>query len=163
MTIKELSQLFFLRREIETLQDQLQTIRADIDVCKRQLAERRRDAYSGGLGSPEISDMPKGPHRDGSPTEDAALSVVRAEEQLQEKLRACVDLENRISDRQARCVSERLKLEAFIDGVTEPMIRLAMTYRFVNGFSWNETAAAIGGRVKGESVRRSVNRYVDEH
>lgn len=163
MTIKELSQLFYLKREAESLQDQLQTVRADIDVCKRQLTERRRDAYSGGLGSPEISDMPKGPHRDGSPTEDAALSVVRAEEQLQEKLRQCVEIENKISDRQSRIVAERLKLENYIDTVADPMIRLALTYRFVNGFSWNETAAAIGGRAKGESVRRSVNRYIDEH
>ena len=163
MTIKELSGLYYLKKEIALLEDQLSKVKADIDVCKRQLTEIRRDAHSGGIGSPVISDMPKGPQKTESTTERAALRIVQAEERLQRMLKNYTDIESRISNRQARCVEQRAKLEAYFDSVKDPTIRLAMTYRFVNGFSWNEVAAILGGKNKGESVRRMINRYVTEN
>lgn len=163
MTIKELSGLYYLKREIELLQDQLAKVKADIDVCKRQLTEIRRDAHSGGIGSPVISDMPKAPQSTESTTERAALMVAQAEERLKKKLIDYRKIEMRISKRQAQCVEKRLVLEHYIDTVTDDSIRMAMSCRFVSGFSWNEVAAAMGGRVKGESIRRAVNRYVAEN
>lgn len=163
MTIKELSGLYFLKKEIELLQDQLAKIKADIDVCKRQLTEIRREAHSGGVGSPVISDMPKGPQSTESMTERAAVRIVQAEERLQKKLKDYREIERTISKRQAQSVEKRLKIEQYIDTVEDDSIRAAMSCRFVSGFSWNEVAAAMGGKIKGESIRRAVNRYVDEH
>ena len=163
MTIKELSGLYFLKKEIALLEDQLAKVKADIDVCKRQLTEIRRDAHSGGVGSPVISDMPKGPQSTESTTERAALRIVQAEERLQKKLKDYRQIEKTISNRQAQCVEKRLMLEKYIDTVEDNSMRLAMSYRFISGFSWAEVAAALGGRAKGESIRRAVNRYIDEH
>ena len=163
MTIKELSGLYFLKKEIALLEDQLAKVKADIDVCKRQLTEIRREAHSGGVGSPVISDMPKGPQSTESTTERAALRIVQAEERLQKKLKDYRQIEKTISNRQAQCVEKRLMLEKYIDTVEDNSMRLAMSYRFISGFSWAEVAAALGGRAKGESIRRAVNRYIDEH
>ena len=163
MTIKELSGLYFLKKEIELLQDQLAKIKADIDVCKRQLTEIRREAHSGGVGSPVISDMPKGPQSTESMTERAAVRVIQAEERLQKMLRGYRDIEATISRRQAQCVEKRQRLEAYIDTVEDDSIRAAMSYRFVGGFSWNEVAAAMGGRNRGESVKQAVSRYIRSH
>ena len=163
MTIKELSGLYFLKKESELLQDQLAKVKADIDVCKRQLTEIRREAHSGGVGSPVISDMPKGPQSTESMTERAALRIVQAEERLQKKLKDYREIERTISNRQARSVEKRLKLEAYIDTVEDDSIRAAMSYRFVSGFSWNEVAAAMGGRNRGESVKQAVSRYIRNH
>lgn len=163
MTIKELSGLYFLKKEIALLEDQLAKVKADIDVCKRQLTEIRREAHSGGVGSPVISDMPKGPQSTESTTERAALRIVQAEERLQKKLKDYRQIEKTISNRQAQCVEKRLMLEKYIDTVDDNSMRLAMSYRFISGFSWAEVAAALGGRAKGESIRRAVNRYIDEH
>lgn len=163
MTIKELSGLYFLKKEIALLEDQLAKVKADIDVCKRQLTEIRREAHSGGVGSPVISDMPKGPQSTESTTERAALRIVQAEERLQKKLKDYRQIEKTISNRQAQCVEKRLMLEKYIDTVEDNSMRLAMSYRFISGFSWAEVAAAFGGRAKGESIRRAVNRYIDEH
>ena len=163
MTIKELSGLYFLKKEIALLEDQLAKVKADIDVCKRQLTEIRREAHSGGVGSPVISDMPKGPQSTESTTERAALRIIQAEERLQKKLKDYRQIEKTISNRQAQCVEKRLMLEKYIDTVEDNSMRLAMSYRFISGFSWAEVAAALGGRAKGESIRRAVNRYIDEH
>ena len=163
MTIKELSGLYFLKKEIALLEDQLAKVKADIDVCKRQLTEIRREAHLGGVGSPVISDMPKGPQSTESTTERAAMRIVQAEERLQKKLKDYRQIEKTISNRQAQCVEKRLMLEKYIDTVEDNSMRLAMSYRFISGFSWAEVAAALGGRAKGESIRRAVNRYIDEH
>lgn len=163
MTIKELSGLYFLKKEIELLQDQLAKVKADIDVCKRQLTEIRREAHSGGIGSPVISDMPKGPQSTESVTERAAVRIVQAEERLQKKLKDYREIEKLISNRQARCVEKRLKLEQYIETVDDDSVRTAMSFRFVSGFSWNEVAAAMGGRNRGESVKQAVSRYIRSH
>ena len=163
MTIKELSGLYCLKKEIALLEDQLAKVKADIDVCKRQLTEIRREAHLGGVGSPVISDMPKGPQSTESTTERAAMRIVQAEERLQKKLKDYRQIEKTISNRQAQCVEKRLMLEKYIDTVEDNSMRLAMSYRFISGFSWAEVAAALGGRAKGESIRRAVNRYIDEH
>lgn len=163
MTIKELSGLYILKKEIALLEDQLSKIKADIDVCKRQLTEIRREAHSGGIGSPVISDMPKGPQSTESVTERAAMHIVQAEERLQKMLKDYIQIEKTISNRQARCVEQRSRLEAYIDTVDDDLIRTAMSYRFVSGFSWNEVAAAMGGKNRGESVKQAVSRYIRTH
>ena len=69
MTLKELSKLYNLKREIELNERQLVVLRKEIHECKDTLDRLRSDIGTGGIGSPAITDMPKGPSRPGSQIE----------------------------------------------------------------------------------------------
>ncbi len=130
MTLKELSQLYYLTREIEADQ--------------KRLEELERLA-----GSPSISNltgMPHAPSRNDSKVERMAAEIV--------------DLQAIIAARQIQCIHERARLERWISEIPDSLTRQIFTLRFAECMSWTEVSVHIGGGNTDEGVRKRVYRYL---
>lgn len=71
-----------------------------------------------------------------------------------------LDLCDRIRKERAQYEAEERNLEAFIDSVDDPQIRLILSYRFVDLLSWLQVARKIGGQNTEDSVKKSCYRFL---
>lgn len=161
MTVKELSRLYWLNREIELNQQQIENLRHEWGRAASKMTELRGKMEVGMLASPVISDMPKAPAA-GNKVESAVVQVISCEETMKRTSEAIDRIEALISSRQERCLAERVRLEAYIDGIDDAFLRQVFTLRFVNGLTWGQVAASIGGGNKAESVRRACYRFLKQ-
>lgn len=160
MTVKELSNLYRLNREVELNMRQLEKLEAEQDKDEELLRELRQSM--GDVSSPALSDMPKA-HNVGSPTESAVLRIAQLESNIQQKHDAVLNMRVLISTRQTLCLLERKRLEEYINTVEDSLLRQIFTLRFVNCLPWEQVAFSIGGDNKGESMRKTCYRYLKTH
>lgn len=133
MTVKELSQLYWLRREIAHDEERLRELRA----------------RSTSLSSPDYSgDRVKGGSVD-SAIERIVIQIV--------------ELEARIQEKRDRCVTERLRLEEYIAGIDDSLTRQIFVLRFSECNTWEKTATLIGGMNSESGIRQIVYRYLKKH
>ena len=60
-------------------------------------------------------------------------------------------------------ITERLnEVEQFIKSVQDSHLRRIITYRVVEGLSWNEVADKIGGGNTEDSVRKAFDRFMSK-
>lgn len=57
---------------------------------------------------------------------------------------------------------EEAKLNGWIDGIEDLQIQLIFSLRFKERMSWNEVADTVGGNNSEDSVRMTVNRYLEK-
>ena len=131
MTLKELSQLYYLNREIAADQKRL-------DELNRVI---------GAPSSPPISDMPRAPHGVESKVERLAAEIV--------------DLQAIIAARQIQCIHERARLERWINEIPDSLTREIFKCRFVECMSWLQVARSVGGSNTEGSVKMICYRYLD--
>lgn len=132
MTKKELSQLYWLNREIE--QD------------KKRLAELETSATNCTAG--EITGMPHGSG---------------CMDKLGNYVAEIADLKALIELNIQKCWYELNRLNRYIQGVEDSFMRQVLTYRYVNGSSWDQVAFNIGGRNTGDGVRKAHNRFLEKN
>ena len=132
MTVKELSQLYWLNREIE--QDQ------------KRLAELERLAMS-----PSTSNISNAP----------SAKSGYSESKIERYVAEIVDLKAIIAAKQQQCIHERNRLERWICDVPDSLLRLIFTLRYVNGLTWYQVALHIGGGNTEASVKMACYRYLD--
>lgn len=128
MTLKELSQLYYLNREIEDLTNKI-----------AELEAKATDT------SVKITGMPRG-----SGTGD---KIGRAVEEL------CY-YKSKLINRLAQCRIELIRLNDYISACPDSLTRQILTYRFVNGLTWNQVAAHIGYPATEWSVKDAAYRYI---
>lgn len=128
MTIRELSQLYHLNREIEMDRRRLQALEAKALPGAQRL--------TGMPGGSDVSDI----------VGDSAAEIA--------------DLQSIIDAKLRQCLCERKRLEQYISGIDDSLLRQIFTYRFVNGLTWNQVAACIGGDNTADGVRKAVKRYL---
>ncbi|MDQ9806978.1 hypothetical protein RFX75_09195, partial [Acinetobacter baumannii] len=58
-------------------------------------------------------------------------------------------------------ILEYAKLNAFINDITDPLLRQILLYRYVDNLKWPQIAARIGGDNTAGSVRKIVDRYLN--
>lgn len=133
MTVKELSQLYWLNREIE----------AD----KKRLEELER--LAGAPSIAHLTGMPHAPNNGTSKVERYATEIV--------------DLQAIIAAKQIQCIHERARLERWINQIPDSLTRQVFTRRFVDGLTWAQVAARIGGRNTEGSVKMICNRYIKDY
>ncbi|NCC06731.1 MAG: hypothetical protein EOM30_01485 [Clostridia bacterium] len=133
MTVKELSQLYWLNREIE--QDQ------------ERLAELEHKASS-----------PSSPNLTGMPSAKGGYGNSKIERYVAEIL----DLKAIIAAKQQQCIHERNRLERWICDVPDSLLRMIFTLRFINGLTWLQVALHIGGGNTEDSVKKACYRYLDK-
>ena len=122
MTKKELSQLYWLNREIEMDTGRLRELEAMVSSPKAQKLDGT--PHTAGYGD--------------------ALARCVAE---------IVGLKAIIAAKQQQCIYERNRLERYIAGIPDSLTRQIFTLRFINGLSWYQVAAHIGGGNTDDSVR----------
>lgn len=128
MTLKELSQLYYLNREIE--------------MDKKRLQELEAEAVS---TSPNLTGMPRSP--------GVSDKVGRYAAEI-------ADLKGIIEAKIQQCIYERNRLERYIMGIDDALLRQIFTYRFINGLPWRQVADSIGGGNTEDGVRMMCNRYI---
>lgn len=131
MTLRELSQLYYLNREIEMDQRRLQELEAKVLP-----------------GAQVITGMPHG--------SDVTDIVGRYGAEI-------ADLRGIIEAKHQQCLYERSRLERYIAGIDDSLLRQIFTYRFVNGLPWNQVAACVGGWNTPEGVKKRVFRYLKQN
>ena len=131
MTLKELSQLYYLNREIER--------------DKQRLEDLKTRACS--LSGPNLTGMPGGGSFSGS--------------SIDRQIAEIVDLESIISAKIKQCLHERNRLERYIADIPDSLTRQIFTLRFINGLSWLQVAYHIGGYNTEDSVKKICYRFID--
>ncbi|MEA5004710.1 MAG: RNA polymerase subunit sigma-24 [Christensenella sp.] len=130
MTKKELSQLYWLNREIEQYKKRL-----------KELEDLSTNDTTG-----EITGMP---HGAGCSDKVGNCAAEMAD------LKALIELSIQ------KCWYELNRLNRYIESVGDSLIRQILTYRYVNGFTWNQVAANIGGGNTADGVRMLHNRFLE--
>ncbi len=115
MTLDELSQLYYLSKELEADQRRYEALQAVAQAAPTQ----------------RLTGMPAAPHSNESNVERLALELV--------------DLQAIIAARQIQCIHEQARLERWISDIPDSLTRQIYHYRFVEGYSWFKVAQAIGG------------------
>ena len=132
MTLRELSQLYWLTREIENEKERL----------------RRLESRAYAVGAAPADSMPRAPGVSRK-TERYAVAIASIRASIEENIK--------------RCEVERAKLLEYISGVEDSLTREIFRLRFVEGLSWAEVAARVGGGNTVEGIRKRVYRYLREH
>lgn len=160
MTVKELSKLYWLNREVEANKRQAAELEAEIKRDKEQLDGMRKSLD--GLASPKLDGMPHGSDVS-SPVENTVEHIMMLEAALTRKHDALVNLKARITTRQTLAILEQEKLERYIGTIDDPFMRLVFKYRFVDGLTWEGVAQSLDRVEKWESVKQLCYRYVKTH
>lgn len=130
MTVKELSQLYWLTREIERDTERLMELRLK----------------SESVSSPNLSGVNVMGGDPGRRVEQMAIAIITLEKAIEEK--------------RIRCLTEQIRLETFIATIDDSQLRQLFTLRFINGLNWVQIAHLIGGGNTEEGVKKKVYRYL---
>lgn len=160
MTIKELSQLYWLNREIEADRERLARLDAEIKRDEEQLAYLEVQASS--PSSPNYDGMPKNPSY-GNKLENAIVKIMELQKIIERKKVLRSDCAMTIQAKQILCLTERNKLERYIADLPDSLIRMIFTFRFINGLTWAQVSEHIGMRTTEDSVKKMCYRYLAEH
>lgn len=131
MNLKEMSQLYYLKREIE--------------MDKYRIMELEKAAVSMSHG---ITGMPL---------------VHGVSDKVGSYASEIADLKGIIEEKQKQCIYERNRIERYISGIDDSLLRQIFTYRFVNGLSWRKVAACVGGGNTEDGCRKAVKRYLEQN
>lgn len=131
MTLRELSQLYYLNREIE--------------MDERRLLELEAKVLP---GAQVITGVPHG---------NGVTDVVGYYAAEIADLRGIIEAKHR------KCLYEQARLERYIAGIDDSLLRQIFTYRFVDGVSWGQVAARIGGGNTGDSCRMAARRFLEQN
>ena len=69
----------------------------------------------------------------------------------------------KLTNRLEQCRIELIRLNDYISACPDSLTRQILTYRFVNGLSWNRVAAHIGHTVTVWSVKDTAYRYIKKN
>lgn len=159
MTLKELSQLYLLNREIELDQQRLDSLNAEIARDEEHLAHLELEVAS--PSGPNYSGMPKSPSY-GNKLENAVIRIVELQEVIRRKKDLRTDCAMTIQAKQILCLTERNKLERYIADLPDSLLRMIFTYRFINGLTWFQVSEHIGMRTTEDSVKKMCYRYLEQ-
>lgn len=130
MTVAELSQLYYLDREIKANQ--------------RRLAELERK--KGDPSSSHLTGMPRAASGDGRKVERIVAAIA--------------DTQAIIADRTERCIIERARLQRYIDTIPDALTREIFARRFCELESWENVARIVGGGNTPGGVKKRAYRYL---
>lgn len=73
------------------------------------------------------------------------------------------ELERTIAIHLKECLELYKQILDFINTIPDPLLRLIVSLRFVNGLEWEQIALHIGGGNTAESVRKACTRFISKH
>ena len=132
MTKKELSQYYWLEKEIKDDEERLRTLREQATAPHAQ----------------RLTGMPHGGNGDHDKIGKATAEIV--------------DLQAIIAAKQIQCIHEKQRIERFIVEIPDSMTRMMFAHRCIDGMSWQEVADSMGYRMTGENARQIFYRYLKQ-
>lgn len=145
MTKKELSQLFYLNREIKQLQHKKELLECDL----KQLSTT--------VGSVQASQM-QIPFKLHS-VKVEGIAITDRKKWLKIKVEL-TDVKKLIELKSEQLVCEYNRLNRYIQSVDDSLIRQILELRFIEGLSWNNVADGVGGNNTEDSVKQACHRYI---
>lgn len=158
MTVKELSQLYHLNREIEMDQQRLADL--DFEIKRDEDRLRRLELKATAVSPPSYDGMPKSPSGSGK-LESAVAELVDLKDAISRKKALRSDCAMTIQAKQILCLTERNRLERYISDLPDSLLRMIFTYRFINGLTWAQVSESIGVRTTEDSVKKLCYRYLN--
>ncbi|MCD8371782.1 MAG: hypothetical protein LUD27_00580 [Clostridia bacterium] len=131
MTYKELSQLYWLKKEIAREEERLAELRQQIQAVAPVNYDK---VIPGGKGKSDNSQ------------ENAIIRLL--------------DLEKSIDEKRDKCIEELQRLETWIGAIEDSETRQIFRLRFINNYSWVKVARLVGGNNTESSVRQICHRYL---
>lgn len=159
MTVKELSQLYHLNREVEMDQKRLADLDSEIQRDESRLAVL--EAKSTSVSSPAYDGMPKSPSG-GNQIECSVAELVDLRDLIARKKALRSECAMTIHAKQILCLTERNRLERYIADLPDSLLRMIFTYRFINGLTWYQVSEHIGMHTTEDSVKKLCYRYLSE-
>lgn len=147
MTKKELSQLYYLNREIGQLEQHKREIQHQIDSIGKAA-----DTVKGSAAS--FPFMLRSILIEGTDAQSSERAL-----KLREEL---IDIKRLIERRSKQCTCEYNRLMHYINEIDDSLTRQILSLRFVNGLSWNQVASCIGGGNTEGSVKKSCYRFMQK-
>ena len=157
MTVKELSQLYWLNREIEADKRRLEELDIEIKRDEEQLARIETKATS--ASGTKYDGMPKAPSY-GNRLESTVVELVAMQDAISRKKALRSDCAMAIQAKQILCLTERNRLERYISNLPDSLLRMVFTYRFVNGMTWAQVSEAVGMKTTEDSVKKLCYRFL---
>lgn len=134
MTKQELSQLFYLNREIEQLEKQLDDLNRALDKADKKTF----DSVKGSTPSfPYILHSIKLEGYSEDTSSPDMIKVMRLKAEM-------ADIAKLIQINKEKCVYEYNRLCRYISEVEDSQIRQILMLRYINGLSWHKVAVKIG-------------------
>ncbi len=91
---------------------------------------------------------------------EIAEERVRVESLRSDKsLRVAAELDRKIK----RLEIQQARIEKFISGIDDPLVRRAMVAKYIEGRSWSGVARKLGGNNTEEGVRKICERWIRRH
>lgn len=129
-------------KEKVTALEQLRYLRREVDTLSQRIAELEL-AAQGGVG--RVTGLPRSTAR-WDRVGDRAVKLA--------------ELADRLEDRRERCMDLLGALYEFIDGVPDSAMRQILTYRYIDGDTWQRVAFRIGESDE-QWPRRLHNRFLE--
>lgn len=105
----------------------------------------------------EEAAAPKSPNISGMPKSKSNVSKIEAD------VSKILTAEEQLKNTERKCLSEKKKLDKYINAITDDMLQDIFTYRFIYSLSWREIAFKVGGYNTEDSVKKMCYRYIQSH
>lgn len=137
MDKKKLSQLRYLNKEIELLKEQIDNLDYSIttDTVKGSDTEYPYINHSIKITGIDIQDYER--------------KAKRLKRKLSRRVEELLDLLEEINE--------------YIESIDDSLIRQIIILRYINGLTWDQVAAHIGGGNTADSVRMALNRFLKRY
>lgn len=159
MTIKELSKLYNLNREVEIMQKRLADLEWEIQRDEERL--RNLEARYGSISSPSYDGIPKSPSY-GNKMESEVAELLDLRDKIARKKALRSECAMTIHAQEILCLTERNRLERYIAELPDSLLRMIFALRFINGLSWAQVSEHIGMHTTEDSVKKQCYRYLNE-
>ena len=145
MTTKELSQLYYLEREIVLIRRQLCGLRSQLqELC----------VFDGVQASSKYEPYQK---------HSQLIPGLRQSAKSTALTRAISERKAKLADTLVRREQERARLEHYIASIPDSLTRQIFTLRFVEQKNWRLVATKVGGGNTADGVRKLVTRYLENN
>jgi len=145
LTKKELSQLFYLNREIKQLQH------------KKQLLESDLKQLNTTVGCVQASQMQIPFKLHSVKVEGIAITDRKKWLKIKAEL---TDVKKLIELKSEQLVCKYNRLNRYIQSVDDSLIRQILELRFIEGLNWNKVADGIGGNNTEDSIKKACYRFL---
>jgi len=136
MDKKQLKQLRYLKKEIDMLKNQIENMDYIITT----------DSISG--SNPDFPYEPRHFKIEGIDYDDYNRKIRKLKKQLQRRIDELLNLMKETNE--------------YINNIDDSLIRQIISLKYVDGLTWEQVAASIGGGNTAEGLRKKVQRFLKE-
>jgi len=133
MTNKELSQIYYLKKEMKLIDERLEELQTKATRITSNISAQ--------------------------PTGSGDFAGASFENNVDKR----IELEKRLAELKQRINTETLRIQDYIYNIDESLMRMIITLRCINCYSWVKVAMTIGGSNTADSVRKIYIRYISTH